>query len=232
MKLSARLQVCADLVRPGGGLADIGTDHGHLPIYLLKNNICTHVIAADLREKPLQFARQNASLYGVKEHIEFILSDGLTDIPRGGFQTVVCAGMGGETICNILLGAKDLWTPEYRFILQPQSAPYELREFLGYHGFTIERERLARDGKFVYTVMEVVWGKGTPLAPGQCYRPQGEVCRDDELYRDHITRMIGNLKMTVEGLRKAKDGDEEKLRRLEEAYRELCELEEDYAEGI
>ncbi len=80
MKLSSRLQACADLVRPGGTLADIGTDHGHLPIYLLKNNICTHVIAADLREKPLQFARQNASLYGVTEHIEFFLSDGLLDI--------------------------------------------------------------------------------------------------------------------------------------------------------
>ena len=225
MKLSARLQVCADLVRRGNVAADIGTDHGHLPIYLLKNNICPRVIAADLREKPLNFARQNAALYGIRENMEFYLSDGLQNIPRGDFNTVICAGMGGETICAILEAAKDLWTEEYQFILQPQSAPYELRTFLGDHGFTIHREVLARDGKFVYTVMDVSWGGGAPLSPGQCYRPQGQVQREDDLYRDYMSRVLESLGMTVQGLKRAKDGDEKKLCWFETALAELSDLE-------
>lgn len=232
MKLSARLSVCADLVRRGNVVADIGTDHGHLPIFLLKNKISPRVIAADLREKPLQFARQNAALYGIHENLSFYISDGLQDIPRGEFRTVICAGMGGETIANILEGAKDIWTPEYQFILQPQSAPYELREYLSRNGFRIRREVLARDGKFVYTVMDVVWGDGAPLSPGQCYRPQGDVRRGDALYRDHITRIIRNLSMTVQGLRKAVQKEPEKLERHERALRELLELEEAYADCI
>lgn len=225
MKLSARLQVCADLVRPGNVAVDIGTDHGHLPIYLLKNHVCPKVLAADLREKPLNFARQNAALYGITENIAFYLSDGLKEIPRGEFRTVICAGMGGETIVSILEAAKDLWTPEYQFILQPQSAPYELREFLGANGFQIHREVLARDGKFVYTVMEVSFGAGSPLTLGQCYRPQGAVQREDDLYGDYISRVLESLSMTVRGLQKAKDEDPAKLRRFEAALAELKELE-------
>lgn len=232
MKLSARLLACADYVRPGNVAADIGTDHGHLPIYLLKQNICPRVLAADLREKPLNFARQNAVLYGIGENMEFYLSDGLKNVPRGAFRTVICAGMGGETICSILDAARDLWTPEYQFILQPQSAPYELREYLGNNGFVIDGETLARDGKFVYTVMNVRWGEGKAFSPGQCYRPQGCVSREDSLYRDHMTRMIKNLSMTVSGLREGKQPDEDKLRRLEGALAELLELEGKHAEGI
>lgn len=232
MKLSSRLSVCAELITPGNVVADIGTDHGHLPIYLLQNQISPLVLAADLREKPLQFARQNAALCGIQDNIRFYLSDGLKEIPRGEFRTVVCAGMGGETIAHILEAARDLWTEDYQFVLQPQSTPYELRQFLGENGFRIQREKLARDGKFVYTVMDVRWGGGKPFSPGQCYRPQGQVERGDALYEAHITRIIKNLHMTVEGMKKASQGDEEKLRRLEDALKELLDLEAAYGNCI
>lgn len=225
MKLSARLQACADLVQRGNVAADIGTDHGRLPIYLLKNGICPRVIAADLREKPLNSARQNAAMYGMGENISFCLSDGLQSIPRGDFHTVICAGMGGETICSILEAARDLWTPAYQFILQPQSAPYELRSFLSQNGFSIRREILARDGKFVYTVMEVFWGQDMPLSAGEIYRPQGQVQRQGELYRDYMDRVLDSLSMTVAGLRNAKGETREKLHQFERALAELRELE-------
>lgn len=226
MKLSARLQVCADMVRRGSVAVDVGTDHGRLPIYLLKNGICPQAIAADLREKPLNSARQNAANYGIGDALSFYLSDGLQAIPRGAFRTVICAGMGGETICSILEAARDIWTPEYQFILQPQSAPYELRSYLSQNGFSIRREVLARDGKFVYTVMEVYWGEDMPLRLGEIYRPQGQVCRQGELYRDYMDRVLDSLSMTVAGLQNAKDGNEEKLRQFEGALRELRNLEE------
>lgn len=226
MKLSARLQVCADMVKRGGVAVDVGTDHGRLPIYLLKNGICPRAVAADLREKPLNSARQNAAAYGLGDEISFYLSDGLSAIPRGDWRTVICAGMGGETICSILEAARDIWTPEYQFILQPQSAPYELRQFLSKNGFTIRREVLARDGKFVYTVMEVYWGQEMPLRLGEIYRPQGEVLRQGELYRDYMDRVLDSLSMTVAGLQKAAEGTEEKLAWFETALRELREMEE------
>lgn len=225
MKLSARLQACADLVQRGNVAADIGTDHGRLPIYLLKNHICPRVIAADLREKPLNSARQNAAHYGMGESISFCLSDGLQSIPRGDFRTVICAGMGGETICSILEAAKDIWTMDYQFILQPQSAPYELRSFLSRNGFFIRREILARDGKFVYTVMEVVWGQSMPLGAGGIYRPQGQVLRQGELYREYMERVLDSLSMTVAGLQNARDENPEKLYQFECALAELRDLE-------
>lgn len=221
MKLSARLQACADLVQQGNIVVDIGTDHGHLPIYLLKQGICPGAIAADLREKPLHSAQKNAGLYGLGDEIQFYLSDGLTDIPRGDFRTVICAGMGGETICSILDEARDLWTPEYQFILQPQSAPYELRRFLARNGFYIQTEVLARDGKFVYTVMDVHWGQDMPLTPGGCYRPQGRVNRQDPLYGAYMERVTDSLSMTVEGLHRAKTGEDEKLKWFTGALDEL-----------
>ena len=81
MKLSNRLLACASLVRPGELVADVGTDHGHLPVYLLEQGICTHVIAGDLREGPLSAAKASAALAGVQEHITFRLSDGLKTSP-------------------------------------------------------------------------------------------------------------------------------------------------------
>ena len=130
MKLSNRLYACASLVRPGSQAADIGTDHGYLPIYLLAHQICSRVIASDLRPMPLQAARENARQAGIENDITFCLSDGLRNVPLTGIDTVICAGMGGDTIQNILLGTPEIWHPGVQFILQPQAAVPELRGFL------------------------------------------------------------------------------------------------------
>lgn len=228
MKLSNRLLACASLVRPGELVADVGTDHGHLPVYLLEQGICTHVIAGDLREGPLSAAKASAALAGVQEHITFRLSDGLKNIPMDGVDTVICAGMGGDTIRDILSDARQWWKPSLRFILQPQAAVPELRGFLGAQGFRILREVMARDGGFVYTVMEVSYGDGTPLTPGQCYFPQGQVDRGDLLYAAYMARIREGLQKTVAGIRRGKQVDEARLRYYESALAELSELEAAY----
>ena len=109
MKLSNRLYACAGLVRPGSHAADIGTDHGYLPIYLISNGICESVVAADLRPMPLQAAKNNALQAGLSDRITFCLSDGLRSVPLEGIDTVICAGMGGDTIQSILQGTPDIW---------------------------------------------------------------------------------------------------------------------------
>lgn len=231
MKLSNRLLACAAMVRPGSSVVDVGTDHGHLPIYLLQQGICVRAIASDLRPKPLQAARDNAALEHMGENLSFCLSDGLKDVPMDGIDTVVCAGMGGDTIRDILLGRKDCWRPELTYILQPQAAVAELRGFLSEQTFSILRERFARDGGFVYTVMEVKWGSGVPLTPGQRYFPQGNVDRGDPLYSAYMSRVRESLQKTVTGIRKGRDTDENRLRYFETALAELTELEERYGNG-
>ena len=114
--LSERLLACAGFVQPGDRVADIGCDHGYLGIYLLKNSIASSMIEADINEGPLQSALHNAHKYGVADKMTFYLSDGARNIPRD-FDTLVCAGMGADTMVHILSNAPWLKEGQYRLIL-------------------------------------------------------------------------------------------------------------------
>ncbi len=169
--LSKRLQACCGFVAPGDRVADIGCDHGYLGISLLKKNIASFVIASDIREKPLESAIRNADRFGVKEKMAFYLSDGVQNIPRE-FDALVCAGMGGDTMVSILKNAPWLRDRKYRLILQCQTRVHTLRRYLSDSGWRICEETVLQDGKFLYTVMEVVWQPDYPkLTAGQCYFP-------------------------------------------------------------
>ena len=167
--LSNRLLACCGYVKPGDRVADVGCDHGYLGIYLLKNGIASAVIASDVREMPLQSAVRNAEKYGVEEHMSFYLSDGIRDVPRE-FDCMVCAGMGADTMMSILDAATWLKSERYRLILQCQSKRPELRRYLYRQGYAIHRETLAKDGKFIYPVMEVVYAPGETLTAQQRQR--------------------------------------------------------------
>ena len=169
LPISDRLLACCAFVHPGDRIADVGCDHGYLSIHLLTNGIAASAIASDLREGPLQSARDNAAKFGVHEKIEFCLSDGVQNIPRD-FDTLVCAGMGAHTMISILESAPWLQDSRYRMILQCQIKTPMLRQYLTEHGWHIQQEAVLRDGKFLYTVMEVVFDPNQPrLTPGQCY---------------------------------------------------------------
>ncbi len=168
--VSPRLQACCNFVHSGDRVADIGCDHGYLGIYLLKNGIAQSVIASDIREGPLQSAVRNSEKFGVRDKMTFYLSDGARNIPRD-FDTLVCAGMGGDTMVSILDAASWLKSDQYRLILQCQSKNAILRRYLSDNGWKILQETIIPDGKFLYTVMEVIWQSGTPLTPGECYFP-------------------------------------------------------------
>ena len=127
--LSKRLEVVCGFVAPGDRVADIGCDHGYLSIYLLKNNIASSVIASDINEAPLKSAMHNADKFGVRDKMAFYLCDGVKKLPRD-FDTLVCAGMGGDTIVSILDSAFWLKDEKYRLLLQCQSKTPMLRKYL------------------------------------------------------------------------------------------------------
>ena len=167
--LSKRLLTCCSFIAQGDRVADVGCDHGYLGIYLLKNGIATSVIASDVKEMPLQSAKRNAMRFGVVEQIRFYLSDGVKNIPHD-FDALVCAGMGADTIVSILESADWLRDNQYRLILQCQSKIPMLRQYLSEQGWHIRRETAVRDGRFLYTVMEVLWDPTQPkLSVGQRY---------------------------------------------------------------
>ena len=93
MELTARLQSVADQVPQGAAFADIGTDHAYLPVWLLLNGRIRHAIAADLREGPLNSARETAEQYGVSHQVSFRLCNGLADISADEVDTIAIAGM-------------------------------------------------------------------------------------------------------------------------------------------
>ena len=187
LPLSDRLLACCSFVRPGDRVADVGCDHGYLSIHLLQTGVASHVYASDVRQGPLSSAKRNAAVYGITEKIDFYLSDGVQRIPRD-FDTLVCAGMGGDTMISILSAAPWLKSDRYRLILQCQSKTPLLRRYLSENGWSISRETVLRDGRFLYTVMEVLWNPEAPrLTVGQWYFPPALLeCKapeTDEYYR-------------------------------------------------
>lgn len=224
--ISNRLLLCAQMVRPGSRVADIGTDHGYLPVYLLREGLCPFVTAADLREQPLQKARENAARFGVSEKMQFLLSDGLRNIPPDAADTIVMAGMGGDLMVRMLEAAPWVRDARYTLILQPQSAGQALRQYLAGHGFAIEREALAQDGHFFYTVLRARQGRMPLLTPGQQYASPQLLETGGPLLRPYLARIEAALAGTVRGLQKA--DEPEKLRYYETALAEIREMRKRY----
>ena len=171
LPISKRLLACCNFVAKGDRVADIGCDHGYLGIHLLTNCIASHMIESDVAPGPLESARRNAKKYGVESAMTFCLSDGVKDIPRD-FDTLVCAGMGGDTMVHILTDAPWLKTKQYRMILQCQSKTPMLRRYLSENGWRITEEAVLKEGRFLYTVMEVSYEPDYPrLSVGEWYFP-------------------------------------------------------------
>lgn len=196
--ISSRLLACCKFVAPGSRIADVGCDHGYLSIYLLTNHIASSAIAADIREKPLAKAVENAERYGVRAQMTFCLSDGVQKIPRD-FDTLVCAGMGGDTMVSILTSAPWLKSSRYTLILQCQTKTHLLRRYLSDSGWKIQKEAILKDGKFIYTVMCVSWNPYCALTPGQCYFPLAVLSGPDDLKAAHYRWITEGLRISVRG---------------------------------
>lgn len=229
LPVSARLDCCAGLVPQGARAADIGADHGYLGISLLLNGRAEFVHASELREQPLRRAMENALRFGVADRMRFSRADGLDAVDPNEVDTIVCAGMGGDLIAQILDRCRWVRDPRYTLILQPQSSGNDLRRKLARMGFAIEQERLVRDGGFLYQAMAARFGSAAPVTPGQEYVSAALLRSGDPLLPDYFDRLIPSLERTVEGLRRG--SEPERLQYYETALRELREMRELYDNG-
>lgn len=163
IKLSKRLRAIADFVPKGAKVADIGTDHGYIPVWLSQNHLADMIAAADINRGPLEHAKETASRYGVMENIRFALCSGLSFEGSDTYDTVIIAGMGGELITSILEEAP--WTNREgtTLILQPNSRIPHLVYWLTDHGFKIADVSIVKDAGKLYQILVVKTGKADPI---------------------------------------------------------------------
>ena len=211
LQLQPRLQLLADMVPQGCRLADIGTDHGYLPVWLLQRGRIQSAIATDIGSEPLAHARRTAAEYGV-EGLSFRLCDGLAGIAPEEADTVVIAGMGGETIIAILSAAA--WTKDgaHTLLLQPMTKTADLRKWLAVNEYCFTEERLVWDKNYLYPVLRVTGGECPQLTELQALT--GVLLADDPLYGEYLTQHKEKLRRAAEGLRRS--GRENALCRAEE----------------
>lgn len=157
MQISERLKTVASFVK-GYRVADIGTDHAYVPIYLMKQGKILQALAMDIGKGPLERATEHIREQGLQSRIQTRLSDGLAAYRSGEADSIVIAGMGGALIVKILSEGAGKYEGVKELVLSPQSEIYLVRQWLRGHGWKIEEETmLIEDGKY-YTIMRAVRG--------------------------------------------------------------------------
>ena len=163
--LDKRLLSCAGFVRAGAVFADIGTDHGYLPLFLLKEGRIKRAYLSDVNKGPLSSAERNAAAEGLADKCEFILTDGAAALKDKGITDYAICGMGGELISRIIEDAPHLFTEGVRLILQPMTKQECVRRFLVERGFTVVGERFSYDsGKYYATIAAEFTGVTSALS--------------------------------------------------------------------
>lgn len=205
LRLQPRLRCIADCVGSCPCLADIGTDHGYLPVWLLQNGRIKRAIASDINAAPLEHARQTAVLYGEEKRIELRHCAGLDGFSPGEADVTAIAGMGGETIISILDAAPWLRESGTVLLLQPMTKTELLRRHITENGFYIASERLVLDKGTIYTVIEARAGVRRPLSNAEAWC--GVDLENDPLYGEYASSRIRKLEEAARGVRQGKEPD-------------------------
>ena len=156
MQLSLRLTAVAQFVTKGNRLADIGTDHGYVPIYLVKCGIIPSAIAMDINKGPLERAKEHIEEYGLTDKVKTRLSDGLKKLGEGEADTVLIAGMGGNLIVKILEEGREVLKSVKELVLSPHSEIDLVRQYLVENYYEIIHENMVFDGGKYYTIIKAV----------------------------------------------------------------------------
>ncbi len=206
VKLSPRLQLIANKVLIGSSIADIGTDHAYIPIYLIQNGIAVYAIASDVRQGPVDKANENAKKYQLKHKVDVRLGYGLEMILKDEVDTVIIAGMGGTLISEILTTAASILMHIKRLILQPMTGQDEVREWLAENRFIIIDEELVLEGEKIYNV--IVAEHGEERIEKEVFYHIGKklIDQNDPLLKPLIGKKIKEMKNIIRQL-EDKDSD-------------------------
>ncbi len=153
MRLSLRMKEIIGLVSSGNRVCDVGTDHGFVPIALVRDGICPSAIAVDVNQGPLDIATLNVAEVNLSDKIELRLGDGLSVVEPDEVDTVIIAGMGGDLIAKILTNANEGFRGSKELILSPHSESEKVRHALHDLGYEIDTEKVIIDGDKPYLII-------------------------------------------------------------------------------
>ncbi|EGT4136530.1 SAM-dependent methyltransferase [Clostridium perfringens] len=225
MELSKRLKRIAEHVDKCESVADIGTDHGYIPIYLVKEGICKKAIASDINKGPIEKAKVNVAFEGVSNKIKCLLGPGLNPLKVGEVNGVILAGMGGNLTRDILLADMEK-VKKYDFIiLQPAQNPEVLREFLYKNDYEIIDEDLIKDEGRFYELFKVKYNENSEklVFEDELEYEVSPLLREknhplfNEFIEEKINRcetILSFIKEDTEAAKKRKSDLEEKINKL------------------
>ena len=191
--LTNRLSMVAGLIRDGHPLADIGTDHAYLPVFLLQEGRIPSAAACDVREGPLQNAASTVDAEEVSDRVELLLCSGFEHPRLQDYTDFVMAGMGGNLMVDLMTAAPFLQTEGIHLVLQPQSHAEDVRDFLYRNGFSILRETATRDNGRGYIALETAWtGETKDPTLSDCFLgklPESDAPERFDHFRDVLRRL-------------------------------------------
>ena len=214
MELSPRLLKIASLIPKGEKIADVGTDHGYIPLYLFKNNIIPYAIAMDINPMPLKRAQDNITSAGFSEKCEFRLSNGLEKLLENEVTSVVIAGMGGLLMMDIISRGKSVINNKTKLFLQPMIAAPELRLFLFENGFTIENEYVVREENKFYNIICAHKGE-SEYSDEDIYIGRNTQKNSPEVFEEYIKYKYRVCEKIISGIKKSKNPDLNELKKHE-----------------
>lgn len=233
MRLSKRIYKISELVNEGNSVADIGTDHGYVPMLLMKEGKSPRAIMSDISAGSLSKAKETFELTGLTNKVsdsDFRVGDGLSTIKEGEVDEVIIAGLGGHTIADILSSDKKKAKSFKRLVLQPRKYSGSLRYYLYTNGWDIESENLAPEGKFVCEIITAVPSKDKhrePPYPEDDIRwkyPAELFESDPELARKRVSYKIGSIDEQIGNLMMSKTAKDDDIDRLKHDKSYLAEL--------
>ncbi len=224
LKLSPRMQMAADMVRPDSVVCDVGTDHAYLPSYLILNGICPSALACDIGKGPLENARKSTVAYGIADKITLRLSDGLDEVEPFEAQDIVICGMGGTLMTRIIERAGWLRDAGKHLVLQPMTHVEDVRSFLIENGFEILQEKTCLDDGRIYAAISARYsGENKAYGAGFPYYGRliiGKTSADKAYVIKQYERVI-----------KRRDSIAA-LERHADEYAKLCEVAQDFEEAL
>lgn len=220
--LDMRLSLAAGFVRKDSVVADIGTDHAYLPIYLLLSKVAAAAVAADINEGPLERARMNCEKYGVCQNVTLCLADGLQKLPLKELSVtdIVICGMGGELIASILDASDYVKDPSVRLILQPMSQIARLRSYLAENGFkTVDGAVMEAQDRLYQCIVCEYDGKVRTLSPAALELGEENISNHTQkAFSKMLLQLIGKTERAIEGRSKGGLDNAELSALLSELY--------------
>ncbi|RQD66891.1 MAG: SAM-dependent methyltransferase [Tindallia sp. MSAO_Bac2] len=226
VKLPVRLDAIAAMISPVKSIADIGTDHGLLPVYLLQTGKTEYAIVSDINKGPLEKARKTAHLHCVESVMDFRLGNGLEVLRPNEASVIIMAGMGGLLINSLLDNSTKVINSVDYLILQPMQAVSEVRKYLLKNGYRVYVDRLVKEKNHFYHIIKVKYENLPATGIGSLEAMIGIQWKKQspEIFCEYVNELLNRFSEKKSGLMKSKHVDKKHLERTDKQIRELEEV--------